>query len=122
MVGERWETVTLNGVAIVEGSQPRQNSDSCNKWREIIFAQICVESLCAIDDYRSVGMLILLLSVVDRIGEVYSPEYRGLMHTASSWSVKPSGKREEGTPHDARREFSGKRHRRVFSTLPAKAR
>ena len=72
MVGERWETVTLNEVAIVEESQPRQSSDSCNKWREIIFAQICVESLCAIDDYRTVGMLILLLSVIDRIRSIQS--------------------------------------------------
>jgi hypothetical protein len=78
--------VTLIGMAIVDGSQPRQSSDSCNNWREIIFARICVESLCAIRDYRSVGMLILLLSVVDRIREVYSPEYGRLMHTASSWS------------------------------------
>jgi hypothetical protein len=39
------------------------------------FAQIYVESLCAIRDYRSVGMFMLLLSAVNRIRELYSPEY-----------------------------------------------
>jgi hypothetical protein len=103
----------LIGVAVVEFSQPRQ-SDSCNKWREIIFAQICVDSLCAICNYQSVVAIILVLSVVDSVQSIQKTAVWRLMHTTvSSWSqAVREGKR---TPHAARRGFSAKRHRRVFN-------
>jgi hypothetical protein len=102
----------LIGVAIVEFSQLRQ-SDSCNKRRDFIFAQICVDSLCAVRDYQSVVAIILLLSVVDSVQSIQKTAGWRLMHTASSWSQ--AVREGEGTPHAARRGFSAKRHRRVVS-------
>lgn len=58
IAGDKWVTEILNGVAIVIESQPRQSSGRCDKWRDFIFAQIYVESLCAFRNYRIVVVVI----------------------------------------------------------------